>query len=63
MATDQGPGSRLWNSFANVDARRRQVVDCGETEKHRADYGDDWANKTFNQKGPNIDTIRDRTHK
>jgi hypothetical protein len=62
MATDQGPGSRLWNSFANVDARRRRVVDCGETAPTRGEFGDTWADKAFNVKGPDLFDIQRRSH-
>jgi hypothetical protein len=50
--------------FANgVTAPRKRVVNCQDNDSPRPDYGDGRANKTFNQKGPNIDKIRDTTHK
>jgi len=66
MATDNdfaGGADMEWSRFANgITAKRRQLAynpDAG----HRGDFGDDWANRAFNIRGPNIDTIRDRTHK
>jgi len=64
--SDGGGGDMEWSRFANGEtARRRRVVDCGETAPMRPEYSDDWANSSqgFAVKGPNIDTIRDTTHK
>jgi hypothetical protein len=53
-----------WDEFANgVTAPRKKVVDSQDNESPRPDYGDEWANKAFNIKGPNIDKIRDNTHR
>jgi hypothetical protein len=50
--------------FANgITARRRPAVYCQDNETLRPDYSDSWADVTFNVRGPNIDKIRDNTHK
>jgi len=50
--------------FGNgITARRKRVVDAPETEPHRAEMGDAWADKAFNKPGPDITKIIDTTHK
>ena len=62
--TDGEPNSKNWDEFGNgITARRKRVVDAPETEPHRPEMGDAWADKAFNIKGPDIDKIRDETHK
>jgi len=62
--TDGPSNSKAWSEFGNgIPARRKRVVDAPEIEPHQPPYGDDWADKAFNIKGPNIDVIIDTTHK
>jgi hypothetical protein len=46
-----------------LTSARKPAVYNPDGERPQPDYGDEWANKTFNQKGPNIDQIRDTTHR
>jgi hypothetical protein len=46
-----------------ITAPRKKVVDNPDGERPQPEYGDDWANKTFNQKGPDILKIISRDHK
>jgi hypothetical protein len=49
--------------FANgITAPRKKVVDCQDNERPRPDYGDEWANKAFNIKGPDLFEIQRRSH-
>ena len=61
-----GGGDMEWEKFANgASARRRRVVNCNETAPMQPDYSNSWANSSqgFAVKGPDIDKIRDETHR
>jgi hypothetical protein len=46
-----------------LTAPRKPVVYNPDAESPQKEFGDAWANKAFNVKGPNIDQIRDTTHR
>jgi hypothetical protein len=46
-----------------ITAPRKPAVYNPDGERPQPHYSDSWADVSFNIKGPNIDRIRDNTHK